>query len=83
MKLRELFESKEEFLDIPLTPALKKLDNIFTRGGHEVRIVGGAVRDILLSKEPKDIDLASDATPVEMQKMLDSAGVKHLSLIHI
>lgn len=78
MKLRELFESKEEFLDIPLTPALKKLDNIFTRGGHEVRIVGGAVRDILLSKEPKDIDLASDATPVEMQKMLDSAGVKHI-----
>ena len=57
---------------------LSKLANIFNRGGHEIRIVGGAVRDLALDKTPKDIDLATDATPDEMQRMFDSAGVRHI-----
>ena len=61
-----------------ITPELAKLNNIFNRGGYEIRVVGGAVRDLALNKTPKDIDLASDATPIEMQKMFDSAGVKHI-----
>ena len=60
-----------------ITPDLKKLDSIFKKGKHEIRIIGGAVRDIALGKEPKDIDLATDATPEEMQKLLDKAGIKH------
>ena len=31
-----------------------------------------------MGKSPKDIDLATDATPDEMQKMFDSAGVRHI-----
>tara|TARA_B110000046_G_scaffold3077_2_gene3317 strand:+ start:944 stop:5005 length:4062 start_codon:yes stop_codon:yes gene_type:complete len=61
-----------------ITPELAKLNNIFNRGGYEIRVVGGAVRDLALNKTPKDIDLASDATPTEMQKMFDDAGVKHI-----
>ena len=36
-----------------------------------------AVRDIALGKSPKDIDLATDATPDEMIAMLDKANIKH------
>ena len=60
-----------------LNPALEKLDNVFKKNKFEIRIVGGAVRDIALGKSPKDIDLASDATPDEMVAMLDKAGIKH------
>jgi len=63
---------------IEITDELSKLANIFNRGGHEIRIVGGAVRDLALDKTPKDIDLATDATPDEMQQMFDSAGVRHI-----
>ena len=63
---------------IEITDELSKLANIFNRGGHEIRIVGGAVRDLALDKTPKDIDLATDATPGEMQQMFDSAGVRHI-----
>ncbi len=33
--------------------------------GHSAYFVGGAVRDMLLGKTPKDIDIVSSATPVE------------------
>ena len=38
--------------------------------------MGGAVRDLILGKEPKDIDLASDATPEESMEILKGAGIK-------
>ena len=68
----------EEAINIEpiITPAIKKLDKIFKANDYEVRIVGGAVRDIALGKEPKDIDFATDATPDEMMAMLDKAKVK-------
>ncbi len=37
-------------------------------------LVGGAVRDHLLGKTPKDYDLATDATPDEIRLILRSAG---------
>ena len=64
------------FNDI-LNPALEKLDNVFKKNKFEIRIVGGAVRDIALGKSPKDIDLATDATPDEMITMLDKANIRH------
>jgi tRNA nucleotidyltransferase (CCA-adding enzyme) len=60
-----------------LNPALEKLDSVFKKNNFEIRIVGGAVRDIALGKVPKDIDLASDATPDEMVTILDKANIKH------
>ena len=66
----------KEFKDI-LNPALEKLDSVFKKNNFEIRIVGGAVRDIALGKSPKDIDLATDATPDEMIAMLGKAGIKH------
>lgn len=49
---------------------VKFLGELFKEGGHELRIAGGAVRDILSGKEPHDIDFASTATPDEALKLL-------------
>ena len=35
--------------------------------GYEAYIVGGSVRDLLLGKAPKDFDVATNATPEEVQ----------------
>jgi len=37
------------------------------KAGYEAYIVGGAVRDLLLHREPKDYDIATSATPEEVQ----------------
>tara|TARA_B100001057_G_scaffold486119_1_gene566761 strand:+ start:2713 stop:3867 length:1155 start_codon:yes stop_codon:yes gene_type:complete len=59
-----------------MTPELLKLGKIFKQNNFDLRLVGGAVRDLMLDKIPKDIDLASDATPHQMQDMLINAGIK-------
>ena len=39
------------------------------RHGHELRIAGGAVRDLLGGKVPHDIDFATTATPDQMKEI--------------
>jgi tRNA nucleotidyltransferase (CCA-adding enzyme) len=40
--------------------------------GYSCLIVGGAVRDVLLGLEPKDFDLATNATPDEIKEVIDT-----------
>lgn len=58
----------------------KDLDSIqdtFTANNRKLMLVGGAVRDVLMGKEPKDYDLATDAPPDEVIAMLeDVPGVR-------
>jgi poly(A) polymerase len=37
--------------------------------GHQAYLVGGCVRDILLGREPVDYDVATDATPDQLQEL--------------
>ena len=80
MLINEVITLKEETLDINsiVTPAIKYLDKVFKDNNFEIRIVGGAVRDIALNKAPKDIDFASDATPDEMIAMFDKEAIKYI-----
>ncbi len=39
--------------------------------GHEAFFAGGCVRDMLLGKEPKDFDVATDAEPARVQEIFD------------
>ena len=50
--------------------AFRALCTAFQEEGHELRIVGGAVRDIILKIQPKDIDLCTTANPEEMLEIL-------------
>jgi poly(A) polymerase len=49
------------------------------RAGHQAYFVGGCVRDILLEREPADYDVATDATPEQVQQLFPqslSVGAK-------
>lgn len=45
-------------------------------GGADVRFVGGCVRDALLHRAIKDIDLATPETPEVVMRRLEAAGVR-------
>jgi len=49
------------------------MDTLENRG-YEALIVGGAVRDKMLGFVPKDYDLATDATPDEVQLVIELMG---------
>ena len=38
------------------------------QAGHEAYIVGGAVRDLLVGRRPKDFDVATNATPEQVKQ---------------
>ena len=54
------------------TEDMRTLNELFVSNGYELRLVGGCVRDALLGKVPKDIDMATTATPDQMIAMCDS-----------
>ena len=60
-----------------MTPELKKLGTVFNKAGHEIRLVGGVVRDLALKKFPKDVDLATDANPNDVVELLDKNNIKN------
>ena len=44
-------------------PAAAGIGRLFARHGHQLALVGGPVRDVLLGEQPGDLDLTTDATP--------------------
>jgi len=70
-------QMRQEQYEHLLTPAVRALDKAARDAGFEMRIVGGAVRDMVQGKDPKDVDMASDATPEQMMQILDSIGIRH------
>ena len=78
MFISEVLIYEERLNTKPIISApIKTLDKVFKDNNHEMRIVGGAVRDIALGRSPKDIDFATDATPDEMMAILDKAEIKY------
>ncbi|XP_048346764.1 CCA tRNA nucleotidyltransferase 1, mitochondrial [Sphaerodactylus townsendi] len=61
------------------TPGLKSVAELFDKAKHELRIAGGAVRDLLNGRTPQDVDFATTATPTQMKEMFQSAGVRMIN----
>lgn len=55
---------------------LLKLGAAFEASGRRVRVVGGAVRDMLSGRTPKDLDIATTAMPEETMEIGQSAGFR-------
>jgi poly(A) polymerase len=55
-------------LEIP--PIATELGERFRLAGHELYLVGGVVRDLLLGRDHGDLDFATDAVPRETTKVL-------------
>ncbi|XP_012257352.2 CCA tRNA nucleotidyltransferase 1, mitochondrial isoform X2 [Athalia rosae] len=62
------------------TPELNTLSTLFKKYNYEIRIAGGAVRDILMGIQPKDLDFATTATPDEMKEMFTKEEVRMINM---
>ena len=64
----------------PHLEKIKKIATLFKNNGFALYIVGGAVRNFILKKKVKDIDLSTDANPDLVMKMLPNSiptGIAH------
>ena len=65
---------------IVLPEDVKKIITKLEEAGFEAYAVGGCVRDSLLHKEPKDWDITTSATPMEVKGIFPATidtGIKH------
>uniref|UniRef100_A0A1A9WKB0 Poly A polymerase head domain-containing protein n=1 Tax=Glossina brevipalpis TaxID=37001 RepID=A0A1A9WKB0_9MUSC len=68
----------EEFRSI-FTNEVIQIIEIFRKYGHDLRIAGGAVRDLLMNVRPRDIDFATTATVHEMRSFFTRANIHMLN----
>ena len=73
-----LAESK---LKMSIPSDIKKLYKLFIKNGKQLYVVGGAVRDAILGKSPKDFDLTTDASPDEVISIAKQGKFKHTDLV--
>lgn len=57
--------------------AAAKVARLLTKAGFEAYLIGGAVRDILTSRLPRDFDLVTNATPEQIIKLPGLAQAKY------
>jgi len=55
------------------------------RAGHATFVVGGAVRDLLLGRRPKDFDVATSATPDEVRSLFRRSRIigRRFQIVHV
>jgi poly(A) polymerase len=68
-----------------LDPDALRIVERLRENGHEAYIVGGAVRDLLLGRRPKDFDIVTDAQPSRIKRIFRSARVigRRFRLVHV
>lgn len=57
-------------------PTVRRVMDIIAAAGYEVYVVGGAVRDLLLGRQPKEFDLCTDACPTAVMALAASNQIK-------
>ena len=68
-----------------LSPSALKVLYRLNKSGFDAYLVGGGVRDILLGFEPKDFDIATNATPDEIKELFRNCRLigRRFRLAHI
>lgn len=62
-----------------------RIVNRLKQAGHESYIVGGAVRDLIVGKKPKDFDIVTSASPSQIKKLFRNSRIigRRFRLVHI
>ncbi len=68
-----------------LSSAALKTTEGLQKAGFEAYVVGGAVRDLLLNRAPKDFDVATNATPEEVNRIFRRSRIigRRFRLVHV
>ena len=73
--------------DLPVAPHVVDLISELQNAGYEAYIVGGAIRDLLLGRKPKDFDISTSATPEEVRAVFGRRIAriigKRFRLVHV
>ncbi len=66
-------------------PCALKTTRALKEAGYSAFVVGGAVRDLLLGREPKDFDIATNALPEEVRRVFRRSRLigRRFQIVHV
>lgn len=78
-------DQQQQFSARAISPNALKVLTRLNKAGFAAYLVGGSVRDILLQREPKDYDVATDALPEEVRKLFRNSRIigRRFRLVHV
>ena len=68
-----------------LSPGAVKILYQLGDAGFQAFLVGGSVRDLMLGNQPKDFDIATNATPEDLKRLFRNARIigRRFKIVHI
>lgn len=68
-----------------IDPDALKVIRGLVKKGFKAYVVGGAIRDLLLGRHPKDFDVATDARPKQIRRVFSHARIigRRFRLVHV
>lgn len=85
-KRAEIYTAKEHGIRRKdIDPDAIRIAHRLKSAGHSAYIVGGAVRDLLVGRVPKDFDLVTDAHPRKIKRLFRNSRIigKRFRLVHV
>ncbi|AWM78995.1 polynucleotide adenylyltransferase PcnB [Gammaproteobacteria bacterium ESL0073] len=78
---KQNYALEQEFISNNAIDTIKKLQ----KAGYEAYLVGGCIRDLLLNIQPKDFDVATNATPEQVKKVIRNSRIigRRFKLVHV
>lgn len=68
-----------------VSPAARKVCSVLQDAGFKAYVVGGAVRDLIARIDPKDFDVATNATPEEVRHLFRRSRIigRRFRIVHV
>ncbi len=68
-----------------VSSAARRTCDALQKAGHKAYVVGGAVRDLIAGIEPKDYDVATDATPDQVRALFRRSRIigRRFQIVHV
>ncbi len=68
-----------------ISACARRVTSTLQTDGFDAYVVGGAVRDLLLGREPKDFDVATSATPERVRSLFRRSRIigRRFQLVHV
>ena len=65
--------------------AVRQIVSTLNYHGHDAKVVGGCIRDLLLGVQPKDFDVVTDAEPERVKDVLSGSRIigRRFKLVHV
>ena len=61
---------------LEVDPRMTDVVDRLQQAGYETYIVGGAIRDLLLGRRPKDYDISTAATPEQVREVFGRRSIR-------